>query len=177
MGWKTGRRVQHLKPQPSDSPRSPPVLCRAWWWQAVEGSEPAVCVAPRAPSLCLRVCTRGLVRRAIPPPSAHLPCSVVPWTAPASGGMWMWCVWASPAACGRAWCFGDGTAGTVNDDVLFPSQFPPFPAHQDGLLVGRQGRAVPGCCNPGLQTVLVWHAWGSTLGAVNLHVLIIAART
>ncbi|KAM6414153.1 uncharacterized protein O9250_005558 [Rhynochetos jubatus] len=33
-----------------------------------------------------------------------------------------------------------------------------------GQAVGKQGQAVPGCRNPGLQAVLVCHAWGGMLG-------------
>lgn len=138
---------QHLKPQPRDCPsRHSSVLCRAWWWQAVEfwQWDHGLCCSLCA-VLCLCVCTRGPVR---------WPC------------FW-WCVDVAHPGFTSCLClslvFWEQHSGTGNDDVLFPSQFPPFPVHQDMQFVGRQGSAVPGCHKPVLRAGLVCHVWESAL--------------
>lgn len=114
--------------------------------------------------LCLCVCTDGPMGWQCLLPVQHFPCLVVPWI---SSCFW-WCMDVlHPGFASCLWpsmVFRGQHIGTGNGDVLFPLQFSPFPAGQDRLLVGRQGQAAPECCNRGLWAVLIWHAWGSTLG-------------
>lgn len=158
-----GRRVepcQHLKPQPSSS--SSVVRGGAELWEAASRQSVSLLVRCASPSRVHRVAPRD-GRWLLPPtPRSASPAPLCPGSAPASGGTWMWHVRPSPAACGRARCFGDSAAG------LEMMMFCCFPTRQDRLLVGRQGRAEPGCCNPGLRAVRPWHAWGSTLGPLIL---------
>lgn len=142
MGWKTGHREAHGAVAAREASayrlaKELPVLCRVWWCEAVGGSELAVCVAPcalRFALACVALCDG---RCCLPTP--RFPRSVAPWV---SHCFWWHLDVACPGFASCLWLslvYRTQHGRTGSDDVLFPSQFPPFPARQDRLLVGRQG--------------------------------------
>ena len=121
-GWRTGCWGGEWSCSREASARrlaqEPPVLCRAWCCQAVEGSEPAVHVAPCS---VLRLCTRG---RRCPLPAPSFPA----WPCPG----WPLLLLHLDVMCpGFASC-------------LWPHGLSPFPLARTGCLLEDKDEQCPG---------------------------------